>query len=166
MLMALLLLLGGCATYESGKENRLIRASYAMADELMQHAVLPIPRSAPVLVATFVDGDNLESSSTLGRMLSEQVAARLTQTGYRVLEVRLRNQVLIRQTQGELMLSREAKAVSAAHDVQAVVVGTYVAAQDRIFINLRVVRPTDNQVIAAHNAAIVNDAAIGQLLLN
>jgi len=115
-------------------------------------------------VATFVDLDRLEHSSTLGRMLAEQVAARFTQQGYPVIELKLRGSVFVQEGKGELLLSREVKELSLAHNVQAVVVGTYASGPGRLFLNLKIVRPTDNRVLSAHDVAMDLDETTTTLL--
>ncbi len=78
-----------------------------------------------MLVATLVNVDRLNESSRWGGIVSEQIAGRLVQRGVPVTEVRLREQLALQPPQGELLLSRELREVSQAHDAQAVVVGTY-----------------------------------------
>ena len=156
--------LSGCASYKAGGKDPTIRVSYDAADQLLKLATVPLPKDAPLIVATFVDIDRLEHSSTLGRMLAEQVAARLTQQGYPVIELKLRGSVFVQEGKGELLLSREVKELSLAHNVQAVVVGTYAAGPGRLFLNLKVVRPTDNRVLSAHNIAMDLDETTTTLL--
>ncbi|MFC4158606.1 FlgO family outer membrane protein [Chitinimonas lacunae] len=164
--LVLLLCLNGCAGYEAGRSNRLIRASYSATDQLVAVLPQPLPRDAPLIVATFVDINRLTSSSTLGRMLAEQVSTRLTQLGHPVVELKLRGNVFVREGTGELLLSREVKDLSISHRAQAVVVGTYAASPERIFLNLKIVRPTDNRILAAHDIALTPDENILSLLMS
>ena len=165
MILLLALSLGGCAIHESGRSNALIAASYTLSDQLIESASRPLPRG-PIIVATLVELDRLDQSSTLGRVVAEQVAARFTQRGFAVIELKLRGNVFVKQGQGELLLSREVKDLSLSHNVQAVVVGSYAASASQLFLNLKVIRPSDNEVLAAHNAALDNDGAVQQLLMN
>ncbi|QDQ28611.1 hypothetical protein FNU76_20895 [Chitinimonas arctica] len=148
------LLLSACASYQAGAKNPLIRASYDAADRLAAMAYPIVKVDQPVIVATFVNIDQLTTTSTFGRMLAEQVASRLLYHRYPIIELKLRGSVFVREGRGELLLSREVKDISQAHNVQAVVVGTYAVTQDKIFLNLKVVRPLDNRVLAAHDLAI------------
>lgn len=164
-LFALLGMLNGCASYQAGTGNSLIRASYDAADLLVKQMPVSIAQDAPIIVATFVDINRLTESSTLGRMMAEQVAARLTQRGYPIIELKLRGSAYVREGKGELMLSREVKDLSQEYKVQAVVVGTYAASADRVFLNMKIVRPTDNRVLAAQDVAVIADEQVLALLM-
>ena len=164
LLLGVVLALSGCASYKAGSKDPTIRVSYDAADQLLKLASVPLPKDAPLIVATFVDLDRLEHSSTLGRMLAEQVAARFTQQGYPVIELKLRGSVFVQEGKGELLLSREVKELSLAHNVQAVVVGTYASGPGRLFLNLKIVRPTDNRVLSAHDVAMDLDETTTTLL--
>lgn len=165
--------LAGCATspmhrYYYGSaaggmpHTNLIEVNEHATDALLQTA--PLDPRQPVLVATLVHVDRLTESSRLGRMFSEQIAARLVQRGLRVTEVKLRESLLLERHQGELLLSREVREVSQAQDAQAVVVGTYAASNTVVYINLKLVNPVGNTVAAAHSYAVPMDENVRALL--
>lgn len=165
--------LAGCATspmhsYYYGttagslSHTNLIEVNERAADALLQTA--PLDARQPVLVATLVHVDRLTESSRLGRMFSEQIAARMVQRGLRVTEVKLRENLLLQRDQGELLLSREVREVSQAQDAQAVVVGTYAASNSVVYINLKLVNPVGNTVVAAHSYAVPMDENVRALL--
>ncbi|WP_269532323.1 FlgO family outer membrane protein [Chitinimonas sp. BJYL2] len=166
LLLAACLVLGSCAQYQAGVKNPLIRVSYDAADQLLALAKPAIPKDAPLIAATFVNIDHLTHSSTLGRMLAEQVAARFTQQGYAMVELKLRDSVFVQEGRGELLLSREVRDLSLAHNVQAVVVGSYAVTPEKIFLNIKIVRPQDNRVLSAHNIAVSVDETTQTLLLS
>lgn len=145
-----------------GARTNLIEVNERAADALLQTA--PLDARQPVLVATLVNVDRLTESSRLGRMFSEQIAARLVQRGLRVTEVKLRDNLLLQRDQGELLLSREVREVSQAQDAQAVVVGTYAASNTVVYINLKLVNPVGNTVVAAHSYAVPMDENVRALL--
>lgn len=165
--------LAGCATspmhsyYYGGQSggmshSNLIEVNERAADALLQTA--PLDARQPVLVATLVHVDRLTESSRLGRMFSEQIAGRMVQRGLRVTEVKLRENLLLQRDQGELLLSREVREVSQAQDAQAVVVGTYAASNSVVYINLKLVNPVGNTVVAAHSYAVPMDENVRALL--
>ena len=146
--------LAGCANTPSG--DALIQLNYKATDMLMASA--PLDLRQPVLIATLVDLDDLTRSSRLGRLASEHVAARLSQRGVMVKELKLREQLFMEQSSGALLLSREVKDLSIEHAAQAVVVGTYTQAGNTVYVSLKVVRPDGNIVVAAHDYAFeLND---------
>jgi TolB-like protein len=146
-------LLAACATVddpESKKSSAFTRANYEAIDSLMND-IPAIDRKYPILIATMVDIDALERSSRLGRLVSEQISTRLTQLGYGVVEMRLRNGVYIREGEGELLLSRDVRVLSQNHSAQVVIVGSYAAAANHVYLTLKAVTPANNRVIAATN---------------
>ncbi|QNP59340.1 FlgO family outer membrane protein [Paenacidovorax monticola] len=161
------LALPGCARYYYGDQAAasgadLVEASQRAADALLLGA--PLDPRQPVLVATLVSVDRLGESSRFGRLLSEQIAGRLTQRGLRVTELRLREHLAMQPAQGELLLSRELRDVSRAHEAQAVVVGTYAVSASQVFVSLKLVRPVGNEVVAAYDYAVPMDGNVRVLL--
>jgi TolB-like protein len=103
----------------------LVKSGYIMADTLLSQSKLRIGNNDTILVASFVNINNLQESSTLGRMLAEHVASRLSQRGYKVIDMRLRTgSVFMEEGRGEFLLSRDLREVSKNHNAAAVVVGT------------------------------------------
>lgn len=159
----------GCARYYYGPPLGsgpvdLVESSYQAADALLQGP--PLDPSLPVLVATVVNADRLSESTRLGRLISEQVAGRLAQRGVRVTELRLRETLAMRPGQGELLLSRDVREVSQAQSAQAVVVGTYAASSQAVYVSLKLVNPLGNAVVAAYDYSLPMDAGLRGLLAN
>ena len=157
-----LLAVGGCASVDEGLGANLITVNYRATDALMQNVVLGAGQ--PVLVATLVDQEDLGESSRLGRLFSEHVASRLSQRGVKVVELKLREQLFMKQSTGALLLSREVRDVSQAHDAQAVVVGTYTSSGQTLYVSLKLVRPEGNTVVSSHDYALPLNANIKGLL--
>lgn len=167
-MVLLAVLLSGCiasAPYIEAKNDPFIQTNYQAADAMIA-SISPahqFPSDATMLVATLVELDALSESSTLGRSISEQVQARLTQRGYSVIEMKLRGQMLMKKDQGELMLSRELQNLRKTHQAEAVVVGTYTLAQKFVYINLKMIG-ADNIVLGAHNYALPLDRNVRAML--
>ncbi len=153
-------------TWEQAANNPLIPANYKAADVLLAQVRASLGKSQPLIIATVVNIDNLEQSSTLGRLISEQVATRFTQTGYRMVEMKFRNNVYVKRNQGELMLTREIKELAQSHDAQAVIVGTYGQSDDYVFINLKIIQPASNIVLAVQDYVLPLDSSTKALLRN
>jgi TolB-like protein len=164
----LFLLLAGCGTtgptYEDAANSKMIQANYAAADQLLTSLSGPLDKSLPLIVATLVSIDALTESSRLGRMVSEQIGSRLSKQGYRVIELKLRGDIFVKQREGELLLSREIKDITLSHKAQAVVVGTYSEAKDYVYLNLKIVSAQNNLVIAAHDYVLPIDSNVRSLL--
>lgn len=149
------LMLTSCAangpTYEEAENSFFTRANYGAVDKLVAVPAISIDKNVPVLVATLVNIDSLTQSSRFGRLISEQVATRLTQLGFNVVEMKLRNNVYIREGAGELLLSRDVRDLSQSYNAQVVVVGNYAVASGYAYLTLKIVTVTDNRVIGAVN---------------
>lgn len=160
--------LAACATggvkFGPAESSQLIAANYAAADRLVSGIQRPISKDAPILVATLVRLENLEASSNLGRLVSEQVASRLTQHGYLVPELKLRGSIFIRSDQGELLLSRDVRQIAISHHAQAIVVGTYAVGADVVYVHLEMVDAVSGHVISAHDYFLPMIAQVRVLL--
>ncbi|MFO7800715.1 MAG: FlgO family outer membrane protein [Desulfovermiculus sp.] len=146
--------------------GNILQGSYTAGDvlaaELEEKGFDP---NGPVLSASFVNNDNLEASSSLGRLLSEQISSRLVQHGINVKEVKLRKSTLyVRHQEGEFMLSREIKNLGLDFDAQAALVGTYSVTPLRIFLTTKIVRTLDNTVIASHDYTLAQNAITRELV--
>lgn len=165
--------LTGCAGHYYGENygptlsslvrGNLVAASHGATDQLLEGALLD-PRQ-PLLVGTLVNVDRLGESSRFGRIVSEQIAGRLTQRGARVVELKLRDNVVMHREQGELLLSREIREVSQAHQAQAVLVGTYAVSARQVYVSLKLILPEGNAVVAAHNYVVSIDEDVRTLLV-
>ncbi|MFN3883788.1 MAG: FlgO family outer membrane protein [Rhodocyclaceae bacterium] len=151
-------------TWEQAEANPLIPANYKAADALLAQVAPVLNAGQPLIIATVVNIDNLDLSSTLGRLTSEHISARFTKAGYRMIELKYRNGVYVKRSQGELMLTREIKDLAQSHDAQAVIVGTYGQSDDYVFVNLKVIQPATNVVLAAQDYVLPLDSSIKALL--
>lgn len=166
------LLIAGCANQQGGLStgskvhaSAFIQANYLAAESLQRQLRSDLGR-ATLLTATLVNIDALGSSSTLGRLVSEQVSARFTQGGFRMVEMKFQNSVYMARDQGELMLTREVHELAKDYDAQAVIVGSYGESKDYVLINLKVVEPRTNHVLAVYDYSLPIDENVRQMLRN
>jgi len=142
----------------------LINESYAAADELISRSMPPISPASPVLIATLTDVKSLEDSSLFGKTVSEQISSRLVQRGYKVVELKLRKDVLVNSERGELLLSRMAQDIAKEHNAQCAAVGTYSIGNYLIYVSVKIVRLSDNAIISTYNYKLPLGANNRQLL--
>ncbi len=167
-LFCLALLCAGCALFQTRVEDftdPIVRSNYRAVDRMLQAPAVgqTLNKRRPIVVASLVNIDDL-NSSRLGRMLSEQLATRLTQNGYQVVELKMRDSIFVKQSQGELLLSREIKDITLTHQAQAVLVGTYAIANGRVYITVKLVGVKDNTAIAAEDYVLPMDSNVRSLL--
>jgi hypothetical protein len=169
--------LAGCGTAVERRREELalryldntdvIAINYAAADSLVRQAQSQLVADRPILIATVVKIDALESSSTLGRVTSENIASRITNAGHKVIEMKFGNAVYMKQNEGEMVLTREITSIAKTHNAQAVAVGSYGIGTDSVYINIKLVRPgVENGVIAAYDYAIPRTKEIDEMLRN
>jgi len=166
------LLLASCTTtpkdepnYAAVQSNQLVTANYKAADALLLQLNGRLVADKPLIMATIVNIDSLDQSSTLGRLISEQISTRLSQGGLKMLEMKLRNSVYLKRGQGEMMLTREIGEVAQNHNAQAVVVGSYAETSDAVFVNVKVVQPQNNFVLAGHDFVLAKEGVVRSMLL-
>ncbi|WP_417534031.1 FlgO family outer membrane protein [Marinobacterium stanieri] len=157
-LMALMVLVSsGCSlkptSSSTDPEVDLIAEVQEAAEALMDNAT-GLHGDAPLLVATFADIDNLQQSSTLGRILSEQFTSSLASNQVPVIEVKMRESLFVKEQTGELILSRKLHSLVQSHDAQAVLLGTYALGGNNVYLTVRLVRTEDNIILAAHDFSL------------
>ncbi len=140
-------------------------ANYKAAEYLIGKLPKKMLKDSPLLVASFVNVDNLNESSTFGRMISEQISSRFKQLGYTAIEMKLRATIFIKEGSGEFLLSRELSEISTKHNAQAVVVGTYASASDRVYLTVRIVNAADSTILASYDYNVPMTRDVFKMLL-
>ncbi len=156
------LVMGGCAIFDAQKD--FIKPNYKAADMLLAQVAAKLPKGSTVIMATVVNIDALENSSTLGRSISEQIASRFSQAGYNMIEMKFRDSVYMKRNEGELMLTREIGEVAKSHNAQAVIAGTYAEAGSTVYLTIKVINPGTNVVMAATDYALPIDGDVRAML--
>ena len=167
LVLAIGLVAGGCAErgYNLGFDNwyspppptpdaDLVMASYQAADNMLEQAPWLKQSHQPLLTATFVNVNSLENSSGLGRIIAEQVASRFAQKGFTMIELKLRNDIFVKQEAGEFVLSRSVQDISRYHNVAAVVAGTYAVGRNSVYVSARLIRAADSLILAGYDYSL------------
>lgn len=173
-LMAFLILLAGCAqnyqyryTKPVEKKQDIIDISYEATDVLIQNLSVDIPKRIPLMATSFANIDNLEESSTLGRLLSEQIASRMSQKGYSVVEIKLSQESLFfKERTGEFILSRKLENISSEFNAHYVIVGTYSVGGASVYVSARIVRVSDNLIVSSSDFKLQSDSDVYELVQN
>ncbi len=118
----------------------------------------------PLGVTTFVNLDDLYSTSSFGRMVSEQLMSELVMRGFDVVELRHSDALQFLDTSGEFALSRNVAAVRKERQLGGIIVGTYVASPIRVYLNARLVDPTSSMVLSAGSVEMGKTQEIAKLL--
>ncbi len=118
----------------------------------------------PIGVTTFVNIDDLYTSSTFGRMVGEQLMSELAMKGFDVIELRHTDALQFLDTSGEFALSRDVRAVRPERNLAAVVVGTYVSSPERVYLNARLIDPSSSLVLSAGSVEMGKTRELTKLL--
>jgi TolB-like protein len=146
-------------------EDVVTAADYKAADYLAGKLSKDMLKGSPLLVASLVNIDNLNESSTFGRMVSEQISSRFEQLGYTTIELKLRTTIFIKEGSGEFMLSRDLSDIVTKHNANAMVVGTYAIASDRVYLTVRIVNAVDSAVLASYDYNVPMTRDVVKMLL-
>lgn len=135
------------------KTNDLGDLVYGAA-ELMTQRSMPISKDRPIVVATLVDINDLNRSSTLGRLASQLVADKYSQHGYLIKDLTYTRGLVMKPGTGTLVLSEDVRNVAARNNAQAVIAGTYAVGGREIYVNLRLLRADDGAILASADVVV------------
>lgn len=120
--------------------------------------------AAPVIVTTFVDLNDLGKTSVFGRMMAERLIDELNKQGFRVLEVRRAQDLFMKKDVGEMILTRDVAELGGTSNARSVLAGTYVATEQSVIINARLIDTKSPQVISTVSFEVVMTREIEGLL--
>ena len=162
------ILTSGCTCTTMARANRVLpNSSQDAANALAHNLEQPVVSGqGGILVASFVNIDEMTVSSSFGRMASEQIASALARAPhlFPIAEVKLRRNVFLKEKAGEFLISREVVEVSSQHSAQAVLVGTYAIGNQAVYVSSRMVNPQTNQIVSAYNYDVPLDDNLRTLL--
>jgi TolB-like protein len=144
----------------------VLAGSYTAADSLAAHLHSKTGKTGiTMLAASFVNINRLEESSPLGRIVSEQISSRMAQNGFQVLEMKLRqHSIYVKEGEGEFLLSRQVQEISASHDSDLLIVGTYAVAEKSIYISARIVNAGDSTIVTGYDYQLERNFQTDSLL--
>lgn len=157
------LAIGGCATpdifnernsnaaYVQTEDGDMIGTTHKAANNMMAQASYLQDDLKPILITSTANITDLNTTSAFGLMVSEQVGDRFAQMGFPVIDLRTRRDVKVQERSGEYMLSRDIQKISKKHAAGAVLLGTYAAGKNRVYVSTRLVRPVDNRILASYD---------------
>nr|WP_299730150.1 FlgO family outer membrane protein [uncultured Endozoicomonas sp.] len=126
-----------------------------------------LPVSATILSTSLADINHLSKTTTLGRVLGEQLSSAMSDIGYNLIEIKMKNSVFISQhNAGEFSLSRSLDNLSKAYNADAVVTGTYAVGSNTVYISARMIDIRSKRVVATTDFQIPLDADIRMLVRN
>ena len=135
-----------------------------IANELNRNLQKRDIMDAPVIVTTFVDLNDLGKTSVFGRMMAERLIDELSRKGFKVLEVRRAQDLFMKKDVGELILTRDVAELTGSSNARTVLAGTYVANEQSVIINARLIDTKSPQVISTVSYEVAMTQEIQGLL--
>jgi TolB-like protein len=130
----------GIVPSRSFKKNPADRfGTQYLAREIFNNLRTPAIINSPTIVTTFVDLNDLEQTSVFGRLLAEKLLDELSRRGFQVVEVRRAQDLFIKKSVGEMILTRKIEELASVTKARTVLAGTYVATSEGVIINARLI---------------------------
>lgn len=159
-----LVVLGGAANQKQNESYVDARELKLKVRELAEQLIADMNdcslQGAAALPSSFVHLDDFDRTSSFGRLLGEQLIYEFNQRGYPVREYRMPGTIRVND-KGEFALSRHIGKVSAKTPV---IVGTYYNDKSAVFVNARLVRPSDGRVLRTASLVLENNALTQRML--
>ncbi len=156
--------LEGDVTYHMDQASLLNAQIHDIAIQLIENMQGEPGTGGVVGVATFVDLNNLYRTSPFGRYLAEQLMGELQRAGFKVVEVRKTESLLIKERYGEYSLSREIREIARQTSARMILVGTYLVKGDFVFVNARLVSGNNSMVASSAMKILRRDRFMQKML--
>ncbi len=134
-----------------------------------------IPKSAPIVVASFANIDHLTEVSSLGRYLSEFFVNDLVAYGYPVYDLEAQDEIMLIRSLGAIYRTREGHLGDGlltqtikepdllAKGVRYVLTGTYTELDDRIIVQARLIDISDAKIASTLALSLARRDMIAEL---
>jgi len=150
-------LLGGCTPnyyHSTVEDDNLVEVSYEAIEQLRLNLKQPLPRGSLVVINSLVNVDDLGQTLPFGRIVSDQLSSAMHQAGYRVMGMELPTEIFAKSEAGILELPEKTKAALKDAHADALVIGTYAAGRQNVYVSLRVVEIATQNIISSTDYSI------------
>jgi hypothetical protein len=169
----LIVTLSGCASTmrffkaQSYLNSDLIEASHDATEKLEDDLSQKIPKGSLIVVSTLLNvKKNPNDTSSFGRIISDQIATALQNSGYQIIALDLPIDLFKMEEAGELQLSDEDKALLKRYNAAVMVGGVYAPGKQNAYVTLRAVNRFTKHVIASTDFSVVLGPDVKNLLKN
>lgn len=142
----------------------LIEASYDATSELKDELCRKIPKGSLIVVSTLLNVKNFDETSSFGRIISDQIATDLHNSGYQIIGMDLPIDLFMMKEGGNLQLSEEDKALLKHYNAAVLVGGVYAPGKQNAYVTLRAVNRFTKQVIASTDFSVALGPDVKTLL--
>lgn len=132
--------------------------------ELADQMLSTVPNNAlqgyVAMPTSFVNENNTNQSSPLGRLMAESMFYEFNQRGFPTREYRLTGAINVQNGQNDLALAANQLVSTKGQKWAALLVGTYAVDKDATFVNVRLVRASDGLVLRTAQLVLPNTPVI------
>jgi len=145
----------GCSwiPHQDTKDVDLIDVSNA-ATSTLQDKLTILPPNSLIIVSTVLNVNNLNQTSSFGRIISDQVASAFHDSGYRIIGMEMPIDLFVMENDGSLKLSDETKAILKSYHAAVIVGGVYAEGGKNTYVSLRIVDLNTKNVISSTNFSV------------
>lgn len=117
-----------------------------LADQLLSNIDRKSMKGVTAMPVSLVNQDDFDESSSFGRYMAEALFYEFNQRGFPVREYR-GGDLVLRQGEGEFLLSRAQQQIYVDSGMTMFVAGTYYQDKQNVFVNVRMFRAADGMVL-------------------
>jgi hypothetical protein len=136
------------------KDDDLVEVSYNEVQQLIQTLKQPLPKGSLVVINSLVNVDDLGQTLPFGRIVSDQISSAFHQSGYRVMGMELPTELFAKNDAGILQIPDKTKEALNVAGAKAVVIGSYAAGRNNVYVSLRVVEVASQNVISSTDYSV------------
>ena len=156
MILALAMLSGCSRMFRPSevKDDDLVEASYEAVNQLLVNLKQPLPKGSLVVINSMVNVDDLGQTLPFGRIVSDQISSAMHRAGYRVMGMELPTEIFAKNDSGILELPEKTKEGLNNIHANALVIGTYAAGRNNVYVSLRIVELATQTVISSTDYSV------------
>mgnify|MGYP000247637614 CR=1 FL=1 len=142
---------------ENKNYNNLSSSINSLSNQLFINNIKQFKQSSDkIAITTFINNENLKSTSTLGRVISESLVNDLHIKGFRIIDLTTKNNLSI-NNDGIFFLSRDITKLKEKKGNLYVIVGTYSKFDyDSIILNARLIDSETSDVLSTGRVVYTN----------
>ena len=137
--------------------------------ELADQMLSTVPNSAlqgfVAMPTSFVNENNTNQSSPLGRLMAESMFYEFNQRGFPTREYRLTGNIKVEGGKNDLALAANQIVPTKGQKWAALLVGTYYVDKDATFVNVRLVRASDGLVLRTAQLVLPNTPVVTRMAM-
>jgi len=150
-------LLVGCSPFyhhETIDDQDLVEVSYEAVNQLLFNLKTPLPKGSLIVINSLVNDDDMGQTLPFGRIVSDQLSSALSQSDYRVRGMELPTEIFVKNDSGILELPEKTKTALNELKASAIVVGTYAAGRKSVYVSLRIVELSTQNIISSTDFSV------------